>query len=168
MYKLHSGIVNGGEFIRSKGFVQFKTFCANEIIVYGCLMGRAFEKRPKGQVNFSDQKFARRRRCCRKLHIFIFFSRTSGPISTKLVQSILGEGNSSLFKKRTRPFPKEHIHEIVKINWRNLKIFVMANFNQILHKVSLGEGDSSLFRWKTIQFSTSWKLVYLLLINVMI
>ena len=47
-------------------------------------MGRAFEKRPKAQVNFSDQKFARRRRCCRKLHIFIFFSKTNGPISTKL------------------------------------------------------------------------------------
>ena len=31
-------IVNGGKFIRSTGFVQFKTFCADEITVYGCLM----------------------------------------------------------------------------------------------------------------------------------
>ena len=42
---LHIDIVNGGVFIRSKGFVPFKTYCADEITVYGCLMGWAYEIR---------------------------------------------------------------------------------------------------------------------------
>ena len=40
---LHIGIVNGGKFIRSKGFVQLKTFYADEITVYVCLMDRKYE-----------------------------------------------------------------------------------------------------------------------------
>ena len=33
------------EFIRLKSFVQFNNFCADEITVYGCVMGRAYEIR---------------------------------------------------------------------------------------------------------------------------
>ena len=38
VYMLQTDIVNGGKFIRSKSFVQFKTFHADEITKYGCLM----------------------------------------------------------------------------------------------------------------------------------
>ena len=57
-------------------------------------------------------------------HIYIFFSRTTGPISTKL-------GTLHPWVKKTQvcsnegfcPFPRGDNYEIVKIYWQNLKIF---------------------------------------------
>ena len=42
---LQIDILNGGEFIRLKGFVQIKTYCTDEITVFECLMGnyKAYE-----------------------------------------------------------------------------------------------------------------------------
>ena len=71
-------------------------------------------------------------------HIFIFFSRTTGSISTTL------RTKHSCAKKirRVAPFIRGDNKEIAKIHWRNLKI-VLSNFNQTLHKAALGEGVSS-------------------------
>jgi hypothetical protein len=44
-------IVQGGKFIRSKSFVQLKTFCVNVILVDGCLMDTAYEIRMNTQRN---------------------------------------------------------------------------------------------------------------------
>ena len=38
-----------------------------------------------------------------------------------------------------------HFYLLLQNHW--------ANFNQTWHKASLGEGDSSLFKWRTISFS---------------
>ena len=72
----------------------------------------------KAQVSFSDHIFV-----C-KLHIFIFFSRTTGPISTKVdtkhpwVMGIQVCSNEGL-----HPFPWGENYEIVKIHWTIWKIF---------------------------------------------
>ena len=77
--------------------------------------------------------------CQYKCHIFIFFSRTTGPFSTKLdakrhwVKGI-HEG---------LPFSKGDYKEIEKIHWWNLKIFFSrtmcwTNFNQTWHKAFMG------------------------------
>ena len=45
-----------------------------------------------------------------------------------------------MFKSRTTPFPSGDTYEIVKIHWRNFKIFCSwtTNSNQAWHKASLG------------------------------
>ena len=62
----------------------------------------------------------------------------------------LGEGDSSLFKWRAWPFSKGGLlwnREITLTNFKNLLLKNhWANFNQIWHKSSLGNGDSSLFK----------------------
>ena len=47
----------------------------------------------------------------------------------------LGEGNSSLFKEGPRPFPRGDNYEIVKIHWRNLKIFFSRTTEPISTKL---------------------------------
>ena len=42
---LQIDIVNGGKFIHSKSFADFKSFYADETAMYGCLMIRAYEIR---------------------------------------------------------------------------------------------------------------------------
>ena len=96
-----------------------------------------------------------------KLHwqnLKIFYSRTTRPISIKFctkhswvmkTQVCVHEGPC--------PFPKVENYKIVKIHWRNVKIFFSrtyhwANFNQIWHNASLGEGDSRLFKWSASYF----------------
>ena len=142
-------------------------------------------------------------------HIFIFFSRTTGPISTKLgTKHPWVKGIQVCSNEGPRPFPRGDNYEIVKIHWWNFKIFLSrttepfstklvtkhswvkgiqvcsnewprpfprsdncekakihwqtfknlllqnhwANFNQTLHKASLDEGDSNLFKWRTLLF----------------
>ena len=66
-----------------------------------------------------------------------------------------GEGDSRLFKWRPRPSKRGDNWELIKINWQLLKIFSRTTgpiFNQNLHKPSLGKGDSSLFKWRTLLF----------------
>ena len=44
------------------------------------------------------------------------FSRTTGPISTNLAQSILGEGNSNLSNELPCPSPSRDNHKILKVS----------------------------------------------------
>ena len=94
-----------------------------------------------------------------KLFIFfIFFSRITGPVSTKLgakhpwvkgIQVCSNEGPHS--------FPRGNNYKICKNTFMKFKNLLLQNywatFNQTWHKASLGEGDYSLFKWRTIQFS---------------
>ena len=69
----------------------------------------------------------------------------------------LGEGDSSLFKRRAPPFSKGRNIRNSKNTLTNLKNILMqnhwTNFNQTWHKVSLGKGNSSLFKWRAPPFS---------------
>ena len=94
----------------------------------------------------------------KNLKIFFFPKALVWPISIKLgtkhpwVKKVQVCSN-----KGSRFFPKGDYYEITKIHWRNLKIFLSrrANINQTWHKAStfLGEGDSSLFKWRATPFS---------------
>ena len=56
-----------------------------------------------------------------------------------------------------RPFPRGDNYEIAKNTLTKLKNLLLqnhwANFIQTWHKASLGEGDSSLFKWRPPPFS---------------
>ena len=55
------------------------------------------------------------------------------------------------FKWRPLPFSKGDNYEISKIHWQIKKPFLQncwANFNQTWHKSTVGEGNSSLFKWR--------------------
>ena len=87
----------------------------------------------------------------------MFFFRTTGPILTK-------RGTKHSFVKRIticsnegpHPFLRVNYYEITKLHcWNLINLLVQnhrANFNQTWHKVFLGEGDSSLFKWRTMLF----------------
>ena len=90
----------------------------------------------------------------------IFFSRITGPISTKLgTKHPWVKGIKFCSNEGPRPFPRGDNYEISKIPWQNLTNLLLknhlTNFNQTFHSASLGEGDSGLFKWRTIQFSWS-------------
>ena len=98
-------------------------------------------------------------------HICIFFYRTTWLFSTKLVTEYPWvKGIQVCTNEKPRPFPGEDNYEIAKIHWRNFNIFLLqnplANFNQTWHKASLGEGNSSLFKWRTVQFSKVDNVLY--------
>ena len=88
-------------------------------------------------------------------HIFTFFFRTTGPISTKL-------GTKHPWVMRTEvcsneglcPFPRGDNYKLVKIHWQNFKHLLLknhlANFNQTWHKASFSDGD--LFKWRPHPF----------------
>ena len=79
------------------------------------------------------------------LYIFIFFSSTTGPISTKLgTKYPWVKGIQVYSNEGKRHSQRGDNWEITKINWQLLQNY-WANFNQTWHKVSQGEGDSSLF-----------------------
>ena len=117
---------------------------------------------PKAQVTFSDQNVSvvRRRCCCRcrKLFdMFIFFSRTTGPISTKPrtkppwvkeIQVCSNEGS--------RPFPRGDNYTYSENTLTKFENLLLknhrANFKQTWHKASLREGDLSLFKWRASPF----------------
>ena len=62
--------------------------------------------------------------CLYTFHIFIYFSRTIEPISTKLgTKHPWVKGIQVCSNEGPRPFPRGDNYEIVKIHWRNLKIF---------------------------------------------
>ena len=72
---------------------------------------------PKAQMRFSDQNLSvdRRRRHCCIFHIFIFFSRTSGQISTKLgTKHPYVKGIQVCSNEEPRPFPRGDNYEIAK------------------------------------------------------
>ena len=71
---------------------------------------------PKARVRFSDQNLSVvRRRCCCIFHIFIFFSRTSGQISTKLgTKHPYVKGIQVCSNEEPRPLPRGDNYEIAK------------------------------------------------------
>ena len=81
----------------------------------------------------------------------IFFSRTTGPISTNLCTKYLWDKGIKLCSNEGPcPFPWVDNYEIAKISWRKVKNLLQnqrANFNQSWHNASLAEKYSSLFKF---------------------
>ena len=76
----------------------------------------------------------------RRVHIFVFFSRTTRPISTNLgtCKAPLGEGSSSFFFQMKGLFQRgTKIHSFHDLFLQNHS----ANFYQTWHKSSLGERE---------------------------
>ena len=97
-----------------------------------------------GDVSFSVKNFRVGRKNPNKQ--IIFFSRTTGPLSTKLgTKYPWMKGIQVCSRKGPRLFPRGDNYEIAKIHWRNLKNYT-SNFNQTWHKVFLSEGDSSFVK----------------------
>ena len=92
--------------------------------------------------------------------LFTFSSSSPEPLGQfqlNLAQSILGWRGFKFVHMKGPPFSRKDNYEIVKIHWRNLKNLLLqnhwVNFNQTWHKVSLGEGDLNLFKWRAPPFS---------------
>ena len=118
----------------------------------------------KAKMSFSDHLSSvvclsvRPSVCLSTFHIFIFFSRTTGPISTKLgTKYPWVKGIQVCSNERPRPSQRGDNRELKKINWQLLKNLLLQNhwayFNQFWHKVSLGEWNSCLFKWRATPFS---------------
>ena len=77
-------------------------------------------------------------------------------LHTNLAQSIVWLGKFMFVQiKGSRPFPKGHNDEIVKIRWGSLKIFSRSTGStniQTWHKTSLCKEESSLFKWRASLF----------------
>ena len=90
------------------------------------------------------------------MNLKLFFSRTTELISTKLgTKHPWMKGIQVCSNEGLCPFPRGDNYKIAKIYCRIfLKNLVLQNhwaiFNQTWLKASLGEGDSSLFKWRTI------------------
>ena len=87
-----------------------------------------------------------------------FFSRTTEPFSTKLgTKYPWVKGIQVCSIEGPHPFWRGDNYQIAKIHCWNLKNLLFkshkANFNQTWHNASLGEGDSSLFKWRAPPFS---------------
>ena len=69
----------------------------------------------------------------------------------------LGEGDSSLFKWRTCPFPRGDNYTNSENTLMKFKNILLqnhwANFNQTWHKASLGKGNLCLLKWRAPPFS---------------
>ena len=107
----------------------------------------------KAQVSFSDLSV--RPSVCK---LYTFSSSSPEPLGQFQPNLVfLGEEDPSLFKWRATPFPKGRQlgnNENKFTTFKNLLLQnYWANFNQTWHKVSLGEGDSSLFKWRAPSFS---------------
>ena len=83
-----------------------------------------------------------------------------------LVTHILGWWGLKFIPTQGPFFQGEIIHvtrgdnnKIAKIQWQNFKNLLLQNrwdnFNQTWHNAPLIEGDSNLFKWRTIKFSWS-------------
>ena len=86
-------------------------------------------------------------------HIFIFFSRTTELISTKLgTKHPWVKGIQVCSNEKARSFPRGDNYEISENTLSKFKNLSLqnhcANFNQTWHKASLGERDSSFFKWR--------------------
>ena len=71
-------------------------------------------------------------------------------------EASFGEGDQSLFKWRVLPFSKWRLlwnSKNTLTEFENLLKNHRTNVNQTWHNASLREGDSSLIKWRTIQFS---------------
>ena len=87
-------------------------------------------------------------------HIFDFFSRTTGPISTKLgtkhpwVKRIQVRSNEG-----PRPFPSGYNKEIVKIHWRTFKLPSPEPVGQFQPKSKIGWRMYNFYQWRASHFS---------------
>ena len=113
----------------------------------------------KAQVSFSDHlsSVVCPSVCLLTFHIFDFFSRTTGPILTKLspkhsrvmgIQVCSNEGR--------HPFLRGDNKEIAKIYWRTLKIFFLRTTRPISTKFGTEhpwDGKLCLFKWRAMPFS---------------
>ena len=67
----------------------------------------------------------------------MFFSRTNGPVSTKLsTNHPCVEGSQVCSNEGPRPFPKGDNYEIAKIHWQIFKIFFSRTSGQISTELS--------------------------------
>ena len=96
--------------------------------------------------------------------LFTFSSSSREPLGQSLVQfnqtwhnASLGEWKSNLVSRRAPPFSKGILLQNSKNTSTILKNLLLynswANFNLSWHKASLGEMNSSLFKWRTNKFS---------------
>ena len=115
----------------------------------------------KAQVSFSDRLLSivcssvclsvRLSICLLTIHIFNFFSRTTGPTSTKLDRKHPWvEGIQVCSNERPRPFPRGDNSQNVNLYWKCFKIFLSRTTGPFStkftwHKASLVGGDSSFF-----------------------
>ena len=102
------------------GYLYIKTtFYCNELIqsfvVFHSALLDFSSPEPKAQVSFSDQNLCVVRRRCRKL--FIFFSRTTGPVSTKLETTYSWVKRIQISSNEwSHPFPRGDNYEKAKIH----------------------------------------------------
>ena len=118
---------------------------------------------PKVQVRFADHNLSVV--CLHCCHCKLFKLSSSSPEPLGQFQPKLGikhswvKGIHVCSSEGPCLFPRGDNYEISKIHWQTLKTLILqnhwANFNQIWHKASLGEGNSRLFIWTTIKFSKS-------------
>ena len=91
-----------------------------------------------------------------KLFKFIFFSITTRRISTRLgTQHPLVKGIQVCSNERSHSIPRGDNNQIIKLHWQHLNIFFFSEsrLNQTWWKVSFGERDPSLFKWRATPFS---------------
>ena len=90
----------------------------------------------------------------------IFFSRTTGPISTKHgTKHPWMKGIHVYSNEGSRHSPMGDNSKNIKLYWKYFKSFLQnhrVNFIKTWHKASLDEGDSSLFKWKAMPFSRGY------------
>ena len=88
----------------------------------------------------------------------VFFSRTTGPILTKLgTMHLWVKGIQIYINEGPSPFPRGDYYEIAKIHWRNSKFFSSRSRQPISTKLGTKQLElegSSLFKWRATLFST--------------
>jgi hypothetical protein len=84
---------------------------------------------------------------------FKIFYRTSRPISIKLcTNQPQVKGIQNCTNQGAGPFQRGDNHENRVESFKNILHNHWANFNQTWHKASLRDGDSELYKWRTIPF----------------
>jgi hypothetical protein len=99
---------------------------------YGMVMSVWFSVRPSVRLSVN-------------FYIFDFFSRTTGPILTKVgTNHPWGEGILNCSNEGDCSSPRGDNHK--RVIFKNLLQNQQAKFNQTWHKSSLGKGNSKLFK----------------------
>ena len=98
-------------------FSQYFDFEVSSFLLARCWIFSS--PKPTAQVSFSDHNLSVVVVVV-NFSIFVFFSRTTGLISTILgTKHSSVTGDSSFFKWRALPFPRGDNNKIAKIHWRN-------------------------------------------------
>ena len=87
------------------------------------------------QVSFSDHNLSvvRPHNCCRSK--LFKFSSPSPKLNQTLHKASLGEGDSIYWNEGPCPFPRGDKYQIVKIHWRNFKVFFLRTTGPISTKL---------------------------------